>query len=109
MWQQADSWRGRLDHPPKDVSAKTRSACLAALRRAAGDALLTVEILPPLAGVAEAAEIMRWDKRRVITYINRGSFPAPVAFLASGRVWRREDVEEFARAWNERRRRRADR
>jgi len=42
----------------------------------------------------------------VITYVDRGSFPEPVARLASGRVWRREDVEAFARAWN---RRRADR
>jgi len=28
--------------------------------------------------------------------VKRGAFPEPVAALASGRVWRREDVEAFA-------------
>jgi predicted DNA-binding transcriptional regulator AlpA len=65
-----------------------------------------VEVTPELAGVAEAAAILGWDRRRVITYVDRGSFPQPVARLASGRVWRREDVEAFARAWNRRRARR---
>ncbi len=105
MWQDGGSWRGRLEsEPPATVSAGTRGACLAKLRRAAGDeAHLTVEVTPDIAGVAEAAAIMGWDKRRVITYLNRGSFPAPIASLASGRVWRREDVEAFAAAWRKRR------
>lgn len=59
-----------------------------------------VEVTPELAGVAEAAAILGWDRRRVITYVDRGSFPEPVTRLASGRVWRREDVEAFARARN---------
>jgi hypothetical protein len=33
----------------------------------------------------------------VITYVDRGAFPEPIASLASGRVWRRDDVESFAR------------
>jgi len=91
-------WIGRLSRT--EVSACSRRACLAKLRRAAGDdATLTIEVTPALVGVAEAAAIMGWDKRRVITYVDRGSFPEPVAQLASGRVWRREDVEAFARAW----------
>ncbi len=110
MWEQDGTWHGRLEPPGSaDLSAGTRTACLARLRRAAGDRVLTVEVLPALAGVAEAAAIMGWDKRRVITYINRGSFPAPFASLASGRVWRREDVEVFAAAWRERRARRTAR
>jgi hypothetical protein len=64
---------------------------------------VVVEVTPALAGVAEAAAILGWDRRRVITYVDRGSFPEPVARLASGRVWRREDVEAFGRAWNRRR------
>jgi hypothetical protein len=59
-----------------------------------------------LAGVAEAAAILGWDKRRVATYARRGSFPEPVASLAGGRVWRRADVEAFAAAFRERQRRR---
>jgi len=68
--------------------------------------VLTVELEPALVGVAEAAAILGWDKRRVATYIERGSFPEPIASLASGRVWRREDVEAFARAFRRRQRRR---
>ena len=60
---------------------------------------MVVEVVPALAGVAEAADVMGWDKRRVITYIDRGRFPEPVQSLASGRVWVRSDVESFARDW----------
>lgn len=65
-----------------------------------------MEVLPVLAGVAEAAEVMGWDKRRVITYIDRGRFPPPVQSLASGRVWLRAEIERYAADW---RARRADR
>ena len=64
--------------------------------------MLTVEVVPDLVGVAEAAEIMGWDKRRVITYIDRGHFPEPIASLAGGRVWLREDVDAYASEWRER-------
>jgi hypothetical protein len=60
--------------------------------------------------VAEAAEVMGWDKRRVVTYIDRGRFPEPIQSLASGRVWLRGDLERFAESWHARqkeRRRRA--
>lgn len=98
-------WIGRLGRV--EVFAPSRRGCLAKLRRAAGDdAALTVEVTPALVGVAEAAAVMGWDKRRVVTYIDRGSFPEPVARLASGRVWRREDVEAFARAWHRKQTRR---
>jgi predicted DNA-binding transcriptional regulator AlpA len=56
-----------------------------------------IEVTPELLGVSEAAALLGWDRRRVATYVSRGAFPAPVAALASGRVWRREDVEAFAR------------
>jgi hypothetical protein len=98
-------WIGRLGRV--EVFARSRRGCLAELRRAAGrDAMLIVEVTPALVGVAEAAAIVGWDKRRVVTYIDRGSFPEPVARLASGRVWRREDVEAFARAWRRKQARR---
>ena len=48
-------------------------------------------------GVTEAAAILGWDRRRVVTYVARGAFPPPLATLAGGRVWRRDDVEVFAR------------
>jgi SAM-dependent methyltransferase len=61
---------------------------------------------PSLVGVAEAARILGWDKRRVSTYVRRGSFPEPVASLAGGRVWAEQDVRAFADAFRSRRRRR---
>jgi hypothetical protein len=97
-------WIGHLDGA--EVSAPTRRGCLTKLRRAAADAILTVEVTPALAGVAEAAAILGWDKRRIVTYVDRGTFPEPVAHLASGRVWRREDVEAFGRAWRRKQERR---
>lgn len=114
MWQREGRWHARLEDPvpvrQSVIIAPTREECLAELRRRAGRrSALTVEVVPGLAGVAEAARIMGWDKRRVITYLNRGSFPQPVAALASGRVWRREDLEAFARSWHARQAERAAR
>ncbi|MEX0832613.1 MAG: hypothetical protein WD276_01870 [Actinomycetota bacterium] len=108
VWEQRGKWYGRFDGiEGKDVAASSKTACVALLRRAAGRKnSLTVEVIPRLAGVAEAAEIMGWDKRRVITYLDRDRFPEPFAWLKSGRVWRREDVESFAKEWRSRHRRR---
>lgn len=101
--------------PVAQVDGETPEACLEALERALasagprgtrrpGEVTLVVETLPELAGVAEAAEVMGWDKRRVITYLDRGRFPAPVQALASGRVWVRADIERYAADWHARRR-----
>jgi predicted DNA-binding transcriptional regulator AlpA len=116
MRQQPDGgWTAQTLGPPQvHASGPTREGCMARLRRSLARALsdrrrgeqltLVVEVVPVLAGVAEAAEVMGWDKRRVITYIDRGRFPAPVQALASGRVWLRSDVEEYAEVWRARRR-----
>jgi hypothetical protein len=107
MHEGPDGWHGSIPALRAEVHATSRSACLSRLRRAAGeDTVLTVEVVPALVGVAEAAQILGWDRRRVITYLDRGSFPSPVASLASGRVWRRDDVEAFARTIERRRERR---
>ncbi len=85
-----------------EVTGTTRRRCLDELRKLAGpDVDLLVEVVPDVVGVAEAAEIMGWDKRRVITYLDRGSFPEPLTALASGRLWLREDVEAYAHEWRE--------
>lgn len=95
MRRHAGGWTGRLGD--EEVLAETRDGCISALRRLAGDTALTVEEHPELVGVSEAAAILGWDRRRVVTYVDRGAFPVPLARLASGRVWRRDDVEAFAR------------
>ncbi|HZB01310.1 MAG TPA: hypothetical protein VE800_04290 [Actinomycetota bacterium] len=104
VWETGGRWFAHvLDVPAYiEVTATSRSGCIEELRRVTGDDVdLILEVIPAVAGVAEAAEIMGWDKRRVITYIDRGSFPEPITSLASGRIWLREDVEEFARVWRE--------
>lgn len=89
-------WLGEVDG--RTVRASTRARCIAAVRRVVGPrAQLTLEVEPTLVGVAEAAAALGWDRRRVITYVDRGAFPEPVARLACGQVWRREDIEAFAR------------
>ena len=54
--------------------------------------------IPPLAGVAEAAEILGWKKQKVATYIKRGVFPEPIQRLASGPIWARHQIEEYKKA-----------
>jgi hypothetical protein len=96
MRREPNGWTGRIGD--REVRGRTRAGCLSSLRRVAGPhAALTVEVIPELVGVSEAAAILGWDRRRVATYVERGAFPEPIAALASGRVWRREDVEAFAR------------
>lgn len=107
MRQTSEGWSGRVAGVRDEVRSRSREACLGALRQMAGDEVdLTVEITSALVGVSEAAAILGWDRRRVATYVSRGSFPPPVAALASGRVWRRDDVETFARAFARRQARR---
>ena len=105
MWQTGGRWYAHvLDVPAYiEVTGVSREQCLNELRKiTGGDVALTVDVMPALAGVAEAAEIMGWDKRRVITYLDRGSFPEPLTSLASGRIWVRDDVEAYARDWRAR-------
>jgi len=52
-----------------------------------------------LAGVAEIAEMLGVVRQYVHRLINEDpTFPEPVAELASGRVWKRADVEKWAKA-----------
>ncbi len=102
MWEFGGRWYAQIQDTPAfiEVTGTSKRGCLDELRKTTGpDVDLTVEVVAPIAGVAEAAEIMGWDKRRVITYIDRGSFPEPLTSLASGRIWLREDVESYARDW----------
>jgi hypothetical protein len=53
---------------------------------------------PELAGLAEVAEMLRVTKRTATNYTKRHGFPEPIDRLASGPVWRRVDVEAWAKA-----------
>ena len=105
MWGSGGRWFALVLDAPMyvEVTGTSKRSCLDELREAVGDnVILTVEVVPDLVGVAESAEIMGWDKRRVITYIDRGHFPEPITWLAAGRVWLREDVEAYAQDWRAR-------
>jgi hypothetical protein len=102
MWETGGRWYAHVLDVDAfiEVTGTTRERCLRELRELTGDDVdLVIDVIPTVVGVAEAAEIMGWDKRRVITYIDRGSFPEPIVALASGRIWLREDVEDYADQW----------
>jgi hypothetical protein len=105
MWETGGRWYAHILDAPAfiEVTGTSRERCIVELRKVTGDdATLIVDVVPRIVGVAEAAEIMAWDKRRVVTYLDRGQFPEPLTSLASGRVWLREDVEAFAEEWRAR-------
>jgi predicted DNA-binding transcriptional regulator AlpA len=49
-------------------------------------------------GLAEAARLLGVAKNTVLRYARRADFPAPAETLASGRLWRRSEIEAWARA-----------
>lgn len=50
-----------------------------------------------LAGAAEIAKMLGVSRQRVFQLTSRPTFPAPVATLAMGKVWRAGDVIEWAK------------
>lgn len=102
LWETGGRWYAHIMDTPAfiEVTGTTRERCLQELRKTTGENVsLMIDVVPQIVGVAEAAEIIGWDKRRVVTYIDRGRFPEPLTSLASGRIWLREDVERYAREW----------
>ncbi|HEX5948303.1 MAG TPA: hypothetical protein VFZ45_01930 [Actinomycetota bacterium] len=116
MRQEDDGrWRAVAEGHPIEVTGKDVRECVRKVHQAAlalmpavsweaGPPVVFLEVLPKLVGVAEAASLMGWDKRRVATYVRRGAFPEPLAELAGGRVWAREDVMAFREAFKARQR-----
>ncbi len=116
MRQEPDGrWRAVAEGHPIEVTGKDVRECVRKVHQAAlalmpavsweaGPPVVFVEVLPKLVGVAEAADLLGWDKRRVATYVKRRSFPEPLAELAGGRVWAREDVVSFREAFRARQR-----
>jgi hypothetical protein len=105
LWETGGRWYAHILDAPAfiEVTATSRERCIQELRKVTGeDATLIIDVVPRIVGVAEAAEIMGWDKRRVVTYLDRAQFPDPLTTLASGRIWIREDIEAFAHDWRAR-------
>ncbi|MFT4227066.1 helix-turn-helix transcriptional regulator [Micropruina sp.] len=51
-----------------------------------------------LVGAAEIAKILGVSRQRVFQLTSRTTFPAPVATLAMGKVWRTADIIDWAKA-----------
>lgn len=47
----------------------------------------------PILGTAEVAVVLGWKRTRVAVAHSRGQLPAPLAVLACGPIWRREDID----------------
>lgn len=54
-----------------------------------------------LVGAAEVAEMLGLTRRRVNQLATEPDFPQPEAVLSAGKVWKRADIEKWAKA-NER-------
>jgi prophage regulatory protein len=50
-----------------------------------------------IAQLAEVAEILGVSRSTAARAVDRDDFPEPVDTLATGRVWRRRDIEKWAR------------
>lgn len=53
--------------------------------------------MPELVGLAEVAELMGKSVRQASRWTSDPSFPTPVARLRATPVWRKVDVEEWAK------------
>jgi hypothetical protein len=118
MRQEQDGhWKAVADGHDVEVEGQDAKECVRKVHEAAlplmpavswerGPPVIFLEVIPRLLGVAEAADILGWDKRRVSTYVKRGSFPDPVEELAGGRVWALDDVLAFANEFRARQHRR---
>jgi len=51
-----------------------------------------------LVGSAEIAAVLGVSRQRVQQLISRPDFPKPDAVLAMGKIWRKADVEAWAKA-----------
>jgi predicted DNA-binding transcriptional regulator AlpA len=55
-------------------------------------------VVDDLVGITEIAELLRVSRQRVYQLLESDdSFPQPVAVISAGRIWRRADVEAWAR------------
>ena len=55
--------------------------------------ILGASVAEELVGVAEVAELLGWDKRKVSVYHSRGTLPKAITELASGPIWFRGQIE----------------
>jgi hypothetical protein len=72
---------------------------MSAITFAEQDRLLDEPAFPKLVGIAEIAELLGVSRQRASELQTRPGFPAAVAKLKSGPVWRKGDLSRFADTW----------
>jgi hypothetical protein len=98
VWETESLVRPHPDAPAFiEVTGTSGSAACGAPQHHGDDVTLTLELIPRIAGVAEAAEIMGWDKRRVVG-VDRDSSPTPDHARVRPDL-AREDIEAYAEEW----------
>ena len=50
-----------------------------------------------LVGAAEIADMLGVSRQRVHQLAGEDGFPEPIGQISSGRIWTREDIDEWAR------------
>lgn len=70
-----------------------------AMTEAEADRRLAEPAFPDLIGVTEAASLLGISRQRVHVLRERPEFPAPVAMLAAGPIWRKGDLSTFSDGW----------
>lgn len=70
-----------------------------AMTYAEQDRLLEEPAFPRLTCVSEIAEMLGVTSQRVSALRHRPDFPAPVAELRSGPIWRLADIQRFVEMW----------
>jgi len=78
-----------------------RGAVIAAeaITEEVADSRLAEPPFPELVGVTEVADLLGVSRQRLSKLRERHEFPAPVAVLSAGPVWRRGDLSTFAGGW----------
>lgn len=67
------------------------------------DRRLDLPAVPALVGVAELADLLEVSRQRASKVADTApGFPAPIARLRSGPVWRRTDLDRFLDGWKRR-------
>jgi hypothetical protein len=66
------------------------------------DRRLAEPAFPELVGIAEIAEMIGVNRQRASAMQSKRDFPAPVAALRAGPVWRRADLSRFVESWDRR-------
>jgi hypothetical protein len=111
------SLAARFDVPARDPAEAARAAvalwtdAVAGLHASVGEIEL-LEVTTPerlerelerddeeLLGVSEIAELLGVSRQRVSELRRRPGFPAPLAELAAGPVWKRTQLERFVARW----------